>query len=262
VAGTGLTTYTISDVTISDDKRVTGVDEHNVFALANAFYHRQAAEWRRKDTGRPAWAIELDADTGQNYLRVLRAVAAANPITWVEVFRIAGVTTPANYLDVLLAAAGAEPEIRAQGSDADVDVGVRPKGAGLARILANPLRLAVDPSNVLDAATKQYVDATGSGTDSPFRIIRGRIDTTTPTILQGVGFTLVRNGTGDATVTFTTAYGGIPAVVATADRAVGATGMAVNLFSAPTTTTARFQRVNVTPAVEDGVIDFIAIGPR
>jgi len=139
VAGTGLTTYTISDVTIVDDKRITGLDEHNVFALANAFYHRQAAEWRRKDTGRPAWAIELDADVAENRIRILRATAAANPITWVEVFRIIGVATPANYLDFLLAAASAHPELRAQGTDPNVNIGLRPMGTGKVQVLSGDL---------------------------------------------------------------------------------------------------------------------------
>lgn len=63
-----------------------------------------------------------------------------------------------NYLQHTGAAAGAEPVIAAVGSDTDVGIKLTPKGAGLVEITANPLRLATDPTNDLDAATKQYVD--------------------------------------------------------------------------------------------------------
>lgn len=90
IEGTGLTTTTLSDVTIQDSKRggyVFTDDVVNV-ALANAAYNRQTAAWNRISTARPAWNIEADAVGANDYLRVLHAVAAANPITWTELLRI------------------------------------------------------------------------------------------------------------------------------------------------------------------------------
>ena len=108
------------------------------------------------------------------------------------------------------------------------------------------LRGATNPTNVSDLVRNGF-------------LVRGRIDTTTPTILQGVGFTVVKNGTGDVTITFSTAFGGIPAVVATVDRAVGSNAESIFLQGAPTTTTARVQRITAT-ALEDGTFSFLAIG--
>jgi len=127
--------------------------------------------------------------------------------------------------------------------------------------LAGPLVLPADPTEALQAAPKQYVDALGSGADTPFRIIRGRIDTTTPTILQGAGFTVSKNQVGLVTITFSTAFGTIPAVVAMADRSVG-TGGRVTFVQTVSTTQVQLGRVTIGDTYEDGTLHFIAIGPR
>ncbi|MGQ0568343.1 MAG: hypothetical protein ACT4P5_02245, partial [Armatimonadota bacterium] len=86
VSGTGVTAYTIPDVTIADDKRITSVTvlDRDAQVLANAFWNRNVGAWHRRDTGQPAWRIEIDVVA--DALRVYRAPAGANPITWLERF--------------------------------------------------------------------------------------------------------------------------------------------------------------------------------
>lgn len=94
----------------------------------------------------------------------------------------------------------------------------------------------------------------------PLCIVRGRIDTTTPTILQGQGFTVASTGTGAVTVTFTTAFSGVPTVTATCDQTIGSTGRVVTLAAVPTTTTAQFRRATIADVAQEGTFTFIAIG--
>lgn len=109
------------------------------------------------------------------------------------------------------------------------------------------------------------LDSSGSRVSSeleaPMKIVRGRIDTTGPSILQGKGFTVSSNGTADVTVTFTRPFSAIPSVTATVDRTVGGTGRIVTLNAAPTTSTARFLRVSISDTAVDGTFCFDAIGP-
>src|SRR5436309_1239840 len=48
------------------------------------------------------------------------------------------------------------------------------------------------------------------------RMERGSIDTTGPSIVTGVGFTVVKNGTGDVTVTFDPPFSATMSIVSTA----------------------------------------------
>lgn len=99
-----------------------------------------------------------------------------------------------------------------------------------------------------------------NSTVETLKVIRGRINTASSgTILQGSGFTITRNGTGDLTVTFTAAFSALPSV-----PAPGAEGgdLIGNLQGAPTTTTARFQLFSTGGTLTDGIFSFIAIGPR
>jgi len=86
-------------------------------------------------------------------------------------------------------------------------------------------------------------------------VIRGRLSTTTPTILHGTGFTVVRNGVGDVTVTFTTAFTGVPAITATGDASETA------IYPVPTTTTFRVVTLTSAGAALESTLNFIAIGP-
>ena len=89
VAGAGVTTYVIADVTLGDPKRAQAITEAETWLLSNALYRRSGtAGHDRRDTAKPAWAIEMDADVAQDFVRVLRAAAGANPITWTELLKI------------------------------------------------------------------------------------------------------------------------------------------------------------------------------
>lgn len=92
--------------------------------------------------------------------------------------------------------------------------------------------------------------------ENGLKMIRGRISTTTPTILQGSGFTVVRNSAGSVTITFTSAFSAIPAVVAVADPAGVCDQAAI-----PTVSTVGIIRFTTAGVATDGSFDFVAIGP-
>lgn len=96
------------------------------------------------------------------------------------------------------------------------------------------------------------------------RVIRGRINSAAPgTILQGAGFTITRNGTGDVTVNYNTPFNGVPAVTSQIEATAGGANVAQiqGGANAPTASKVRFQLVNqVGPVVEDAVFNFIAVG--
>jgi hypothetical protein len=99
---------------------------------------------------------------------------------------------------------------------------------------------------------------TGNGGEI-LRILRGRIDTTTPgTILQGTGFTLTRNGLGDVTVTFSTAFSATPVVIVVAEDVSQGSVVKINSVASGSVRLVRFL-TNLTAA--DGILHFIAIGP-
>jgi len=112
-----------------------------------------------------------------------------------------------------------------------------------------------------DISSRKHVDAGVRGRSEAYlRVLRGRIDTTTPTILQGVGFSAAQNGVGDITLTFDPPFSDIPAVDASADRAVGANGFVVYQSAAPTASTCRLVRATQAGAAEDGTLSFTATG--
>jgi hypothetical protein len=89
------------------------------------------------------------------------------------------------------------------------------------------------------------------------RVVRGGVNTASPgTILQGAGFTITRLGTGEVKVTFTTAFSGVPTVTPTArtftHKANAGEPLAGSVLIG----------VNASGAAVDGVVDFIAAGPR
>jgi len=93
--------------------------------------------------------------------------------------------------------------------------------------------------------------------DEPnLKMIRGRVDTGgTGTILHGTGFTIVRTGVGSVTVTFTTAFSGVPAATATSNVNETAIG------SGSTTAEITVASLNTSGVLVDSIFNFIAIGP-
>lgn len=108
-------------------------------------------------------------------------------------------------------------------------------------------------------ADRKYAEAAVRGRyESNLRVNRGRVNTTTPTILDGVGFTAVRNGTGLVTLTFDPPFSAAATVIAIAELPTGDAFMYVRSTSA---TTAQLQRVDAAGAGLDGIFAFLAVGP-
>jgi hypothetical protein len=117
-----------------------------------------------------------------------------------------------------------------------------------------------DPGDTGPAGAAGATGAAGGPiTVESLQMIRGTINTSTPSILTGSGFTLAKNGTGDVSIQFTDSFAsGAPAV--TVSPASSVPGYGAQLFSAPITTAARVLRTNAAGNVEDGVLSFIAVG--
>lgn len=91
------------------------------------------------------------------------------------------------------------------------------------------------------------------------RITRGTIGSAAGTITEGGGWSVVKNSTGDFTVTFTTAFSDVPSVVATGLTS-GTGNVIVTACSASAVTLQGYNTANET--VIDFDIMFIAIGPQ
>jgi len=92
-------------------------------------------------------------------------------------------------------------------------------------------------------------------------VLRGRIDTTTPTILSGVGFTIVKNAVGDVTFTFDPPYSDIPSVTATTEDSAAPNVYITFITGNPTASTVRIVRHQINVGNTDGKFGFVAIGP-
>lgn len=100
-----------------------------------------------------------------------------------------------------------------------------------------------------------------ASTVEDLKVIRGIINTTTPTIVKGSGFSIGKNATGDVTVTFTAGFSDTPSVAHAAGESAGV--LQTKLNAAPSSTTARILLFVANPfAANDGLFHFIAIGPR
>lgn len=94
--------------------------------------------------------------------------------------------------------------------------------------------------------------------ETGLKIIRGRFNGTTATILHGTGWTITRTGVGVYDVTFTTAFSGVPATVATSNEFI----TVISAGTPPTTSTVRIVIFDASFApVDSAAIHFISIGP-
>lgn len=97
-------------------------------------------------------------------------------------------------------------------------------------------------------------------TSTALQIIAGVIDSTgAGSIVAGTGFTITRNGVGDVTITFTSAFSGTPSVTATVADATN--NRIAKLKAATTTTTAQIQCFSLAGTNTDNLFHFHAIGP-
>lgn len=96
-----------------------------------------------------------------------------------------------------------------------------------------------------------------SDDNGPLRIIRGEINTTTPTITRGGGFTLTRNGVGDVTINFNTAF----SANSTPTAIAGGSSRVVYCTGTGTGSCRLVLAVSTTGAAVDGDIFFQVVGP-
>lgn len=101
--------------------------------------------------------------------------------------------------------------------------------------------------------------------ETGLKIIRGTVNTTpTASIVKGSGFTIARNGAGDITITFTSAFSDVPTVTAMpgAGGFHGAVSASTGGIAAGSVRLILFDTQTVGVPNTDGIIHFIAIGPK
>lgn len=103
-------------------------------------------------------------------------------------------------------------------------------------------------------------EETVESTVENLKVIRGIVNTTTPTIVKGSGFTVTKNSTGTVTITFSAEFTDVPSVsLGVASGSFGRGGS----ISEATKAKAKLVVFQVSNQTEiDGEFHFIAIGPR
>lgn len=89
-------------------------------------------------------------------------------------------------------------------------------------------------------------------------IVRGVINTTGPSIVEGSGYSIVKNGTGDVTVTFNPPFSDVPAFTCTPQSA---SGRLAQMVAPATASTARVAVLSTAFAAAESEVHFIAVGP-
>jgi hypothetical protein len=104
---------------------------------------------------------------------------------------------------------------------------------------------------------RKYYEAGVRGRfEKNLRVERGRINTTTPTILEGVGFTIVKNAVGLVTVTFDPPFSANPTILLTNEASPGSVPLLYIVSGTLTASSFQAFRDN-----QDGVFTFAAMGP-
>jgi hypothetical protein len=125
-------------------------------------------------------------------------------------------------------------------------------------------RSLIAAADAAAARTVLGVDAAGaqrppSGPETNLKVIRGTVNTAgAGSIVQGSGFTIARNGVGDVTVTFSTAFSAAPSAP------FGTNADAATFITMPSTTTFRVLLRNEAAGVlgaVDAQFTFVAVGP-
>jgi hypothetical protein len=136
-------------------------------------------------------------------------------------------------------------------------------GLVLPTIPAETALLSIDTSgNITSGQITNGLNVITSNTNNSsggLSIVRGTINTATATEVTGEGFSFSVTGTGAATVTFTTAFAGLPVVVASP---VSFANGIVSIGSIGFSSFTFLQQNYVTQGSVDGEISFIAIGIR
>src|SRR2546422_945445 len=119
------------------------------------------------------------------------------------------------------------------------------------------------PTRALVTDRRYYEAGVRGRFEGNLRVERGSIDTSGPngTIFAGVVFTIVRNGPGDVTVTFAPPFSAAPSVLSTriSNQVISMKGTYIKIRDS---SSIRIVTYDVpTNSLEDGVFDFVAIGP-
>jgi hypothetical protein len=107
------------------------------------------------------------------------------------------------------------------------------------------MRTVLDDADAATARGTLGTDAAGaqrppSGPETTLKVIRGTVNTAgSGTIVQGSGFTITRNGTGDITVTFSTAFASAPS------GGLGTNADQILYMAMPSTTSFRVRTANL-----------------
>lgn len=94
------------------------------------------------------------------------------------------------------------------------------------------------------------------------KVIRGVVNTTTTTPVEGAGFTLTDSGVGDMTINFSAAFSDVPAVVCEVAYLDGGSSAYHAVLLAATASTARVGLNTFAGSAAEGIFHFIAVGPR
>lgn len=97
-----VTVGTIANVAIVDPRRVVEVtlNQDVYVGLVNAVFNPNGSVFERRDTSKVAWALRY-AGGSNDFVDLVRATAAANPITWAPIFRWPFVQGSAALVDVV-----------------------------------------------------------------------------------------------------------------------------------------------------------------
>lgn len=225
--------------------------------------HRRgtSAEWAAAD---PVLAsAEWGYDTTLKNVKIGDGATAWNALSWYsetseEVITYQGAWDPATNTPTLADGTGALGDYYQASADGTIDL-----GTGLIAFVEGDY-VEYDGtvwSRVPNTFLVNAVEAAETG----LRLVRGTIDTSgSGTILEGGGFSITRNGVGDLTVTFTTAFADLPSVVLTplgAGSSVGPIASHKNGFTR-TTSAFRVEVVSIGSGFADGTFDFVAVGPQ
>lgn len=116
-------------------------------------------------------------------------------------------------------------------------------------------------------AARSVVSGVRGRHEDYLRQVIGTIDTTGPTIVRGIGFSITtKTGTGDVTIGFSPAFAEAPTITYSVECAVGGDFRGCELVSGSVTAASfRIRRKFIVPStgsvtLEDGVLTFAAEG--
>lgn len=177
-------------------------------------------------------------------LAITTALLAANAVTTAKITDLNVTTAKINDLGVTTGKID--------------DLGVTTAKINAGAVTSAKLDTNIAVTGTLKAASTHAVVLNNQTSTVSLSIVRGHVRGTTGAIVSGNGFTSVRNGTGDFTLTFSTAFAHIPSVCVTAYNNSVATATHARIYSASSTTARVVIEITSTLALWDDDFFFIA----